>query len=50
MRTKSVTMVTPLHHALSLSVVMELTGEGDADRCYAPSVSLIYLRLQQVTG
>lgn len=49
MRTKSVTMVTPLHHALSLSVVMELIGEGDADSCYAPSVSVISLQLQQVT-
>lgn len=42
-------MVTPLHHALSLSVVMELIVEGDADSCYALLVSVIYLQLQQVT-
>lgn len=45
---ESVTMVTPLHRALSLSVVMELIGDGDADSCYAPAVSVSYPQLQRV--
>lgn len=48
MGAKHVTMATPLHHALSLSVVMELIGDGDGDSCYAPSVSVICPQLQRV--
>lgn len=48
MGAKRVTMATPLHHALSLSVVMELIGDGDGDSCYAPSVSEICTQLQRV--